>query len=80
MSSDTLKVPVLGRYTWNLLTATREVNEASSTLINRSFGFQKILLPPPYGIGTNDDSFSNFKSNLYQRSSGTASHLPPFLT
>lgn len=76
MVSDTPKVPVLGRYTWNVLTATREVNEANLTLINRSFGFQKILFPPPYGIGTNDDVSWNFKSNLYQRSSGSAFHAP----
>lgn len=80
MVSDTPKVPVLGRYTGNVFTATREVNEANLTLINRSFGFQKILFTPPYGIGTNDDTFWKFKSNLYHRSSGSASHAFPFLT
>lgn len=80
MVSDTLKVPLLGRYTWNVFTLTWDLNEASLTLINRSFGFQKILLEPPYGIGTNDEVSWNFKSNLYQRSSGSAFHAPLFLT
>nr|DAY64912.1 MAG TPA: hypothetical protein [Caudoviricetes sp.] len=63
-----------------VFTPTLEINEANFTLINRSFGCQKILLPPPYAIGVNDDSFWNFRSNLYQRSSGSASHELSLLT
>lgn len=61
-------------------TPTRHVNDAGLALVDRSFGFQKRALSPPWGIPSKDAVFWNLNVNLCQRSSGTAFHVLPFLT